>query len=50
MHAPNAAASARVGAAMVRAFARAGVGSRAIRGRIDRRGATARTLHEFRNR
>jgi homoserine kinase len=50
MHAPNAAASAEVGAAMVRAFARAGVGSRAVRGRIDRRGATARTLHEFRNR
>ncbi|HEX7078796.1 MAG TPA: homoserine kinase [Candidatus Eisenbacteria bacterium] len=41
-HAPG--AGGRVGAAMVRAFARARVRARAIPGRIDARGARARTL------
>ncbi|MGE5174788.1 MAG: homoserine kinase [Hyphomicrobiales bacterium] len=41
-HAPG--AGARIGAAMVRAFARARVPARAIPGRIDARGARARTL------
>ncbi|HEU4335096.1 MAG TPA: homoserine kinase [Candidatus Eisenbacteria bacterium] len=48
MHAPG--AGARVGAAMIRAFARAGVRARALPGRIARRGASARTLREIRNR
>lgn len=41
-HAPG--AGGRVGAAMVRAFARARVRARAIPGRIDARGAVARTV------
>jgi homoserine kinase len=48
IHAPG--AGDKVGASMVRAFRRAGIRSRAIRGRIDRRGASARTLLESRNR
>jgi len=48
IHPPR--AGARVAASMIRAFARAGIPSRAIRGRIDRRGAFARTLQESRNR
>lgn len=48
MHAPG--AGARVGAAMIRAFARASVRARALPGRIARRGASARTLRDFRNR
>lgn len=47
-HAPG--AGARVGAAMIRAFARAGLRARAIPGRIAPRGASARTLRESRNR
>ncbi len=47
-HAP--AAGARVGAAMIRAFARAGVRARSFPGRVTRRGASARTLHDSRNR
>lgn len=43
-------AGAPVGAAMIRAFARAGVRARAIPGRIAPRGASARTLRESRNR
>jgi homoserine kinase len=43
-------ASERVGAAMVRAFARGGVRARSLPGRIAARGAFARTLHESRNR
>lgn len=42
LHAPG--AGARIGAAMVRAFARARVRARAIPGRIEPRGASARTL------
>jgi len=48
IHPPR--AGARVAVSMVRAFDRAGVRSRAIRGRIDRRGAFARTLPETRSR
>ena len=44
LHAPGAGAHARVGAAMIRAFARAGVHARAIPGRIAMRGAVTRTL------
>jgi len=44
LHAPGAGAHARVGAAMIRAFARAGVHARAIPGRIASRGAVTRTL------
>ncbi len=47
-HAPG--AGARVGAAMIRAFARGGVPARAIPGRIAARGASAHTLLETRNR
>jgi homoserine kinase len=42
LHAPG--AGTRIGAAMVRAFARARVRARAIPGRIEPRGASARTL------
>jgi homoserine kinase len=48
LHAPG--AGDRVGTAMVRAFARAGVSARALPGRIAARGASARTLLESRNR
>jgi homoserine kinase len=44
LHAPGSGAHARVGAAMIRAFARAGVHARAIPGRIASRGAVTRTL------
>jgi len=44
LHAPGTAAGAGVGAAMVRAFARAGVRARAITGSIATRGASTRTL------
>ncbi|HEU4724053.1 MAG TPA: homoserine kinase [Candidatus Eisenbacteria bacterium] len=47
-HAPG--AGVRVGAAMVRAFARRGVASRALPGRIATSGASSRTLLETRNR
>ena len=47
-HAPS--AGAKVGAAMVRAFADAGVTSRAVPGRVAPHGASARTRHESRNR
>ena len=44
LHAPGETAGRRVGAAMIRAFARAGVHARAIPGRIATRGAVSRTL------
>jgi homoserine kinase len=43
LHAPGPGAHARVGAAMIRAFARAGVRARAMPGRIASRGAVTRT-------
>src|SRR5262249_41024090 len=43
LHEPEAAVGARVGAAMVRAFARGGVRARAIPGSIATRGAVTRT-------
>jgi len=47
-HAPG--AGAPVGAAMIRAFARAGVRAQAVPGRVASSGASARTLTESRNR
>ena len=47
-HAPG--AGARIGAAMIRAFAREGIASRAIPGRIAKDGASSHTLLETRNR
>lgn len=47
-HAPG--AGGRVGAAMVRAFHREGIASRALPGRIAAKGASAHTLLETRNR
>jgi len=44
LHAPGTAAGAKVGAAMIRAFARGGVRARAIPGSISIRGAVTRTL------
>ena len=44
LHAPGGATGERVGAAMIRAFARGGVHARAIPGRIATRGAVSRTL------
>ena len=44
LHAPGVATGERVGAAMIRAFARGGVHARAIPGRIASRGAVSRSL------